>query len=103
MNTIAIPELTALSHAGRAPEITDADDLYGWLVGSWELEIHNYWGDVRRTYKPKLISAGYWKAALCKMCGSFRVHPNGPNCLILGCFLTEPHFAFGTRKFVPGR
>ena len=46
MNTIAIPELTALSHAGRAPEITDADDLYGWLVGSWELEIHNYWGDV---------------------------------------------------------
>jgi hypothetical protein len=25
-----------------APEISEADDLYGWLVGSWELDVHHY-------------------------------------------------------------
>lgn len=50
MNSLAelqsTPFLEALSHAGRAPEISEADDLYGWLVGSWELDIVNYWGDL---------------------------------------------------------
>jgi hypothetical protein len=48
MNTLTIPELTALSHQARSPEIPEADDLYGWLVGSWELEILNYWGDISK-------------------------------------------------------
>lgn len=46
MNTIAAPEIAALVHAGRAVEIGEMDDLYGWLVGSWELEVRNYWGDI---------------------------------------------------------
>ena len=31
-----------LSATGRSPEITEADDVYGWLVGSWELEVLRY-------------------------------------------------------------
>jgi hypothetical protein len=27
----------------RSPEIPDSEDVYGWLVGSWELEIKRYW------------------------------------------------------------
>jgi len=38
----------ALAAAGRAPEITDDQDVYGWLVGSWRLEVQHYAGvDVR--------------------------------------------------------
>jgi hypothetical protein len=29
---------------GRSPEIPEAADIYGWLVGSWELDVHHYWG-----------------------------------------------------------
>jgi hypothetical protein len=46
MNTITVPELTALAHVGRSLEISEADDIYGWLVGSWELDVKNYWCDV---------------------------------------------------------
>jgi hypothetical protein len=37
-----------LSAPGRAPEIPESADAYGWLVGSWELEVCRYWAvDVR--------------------------------------------------------
>jgi hypothetical protein len=29
-----------------APEIPHADDLYGWLIGSWELDVRHYRVDV---------------------------------------------------------
>ena len=32
----------ALVAADPAPEIPEADDLYGWLVGSWELAVDCY-------------------------------------------------------------
>jgi hypothetical protein len=32
---------------GRSPEIPESDDAYGWLVGSWELDIRHYRTDVR--------------------------------------------------------
>ena len=32
-----------LSAPGRAPEIPESADAYGWLVGSWELEVCRYW------------------------------------------------------------
>lgn len=32
--------------SGRSPEIPEAADAYGWLVGSWELEVRHYWIDV---------------------------------------------------------
>lgn len=28
---------------GRSNEIPEADDAYGWLVGSWELDVLHYW------------------------------------------------------------
>lgn len=35
-----------LTASGRSAEIPEAADCYGWLIGSWELEVRNYWGDV---------------------------------------------------------
>jgi hypothetical protein len=36
----------ALEAGGRSPEIPPDDDLYGFLVGSWELAVRRYWVDV---------------------------------------------------------
>ena len=35
-----------LVSAGLSPEIPKDADLYGWLVGSWELDVRNYWTDM---------------------------------------------------------
>jgi hypothetical protein len=32
-----------LAAPGRSPEIPESADAYGWLVGSWELDIYYYW------------------------------------------------------------
>jgi hypothetical protein len=34
----------ALAAPDRSPAIPDAMDIYGWLIGSWELQILRYWG-----------------------------------------------------------
>jgi len=34
---------TALAASGRSVEIPESADAYGWLVGSWELEVLHYW------------------------------------------------------------
>jgi uncharacterized damage-inducible protein DinB len=36
----------ALAAKGRSPEIPESADAYGWLVGSWELDVVRYWTDV---------------------------------------------------------
>ena len=36
-----------LAAAGRAPEIPAEADVYGWLVGSWDLDVIRYGVDVR--------------------------------------------------------
>lgn len=33
----------ALAASGRSPEIPESADVYGWLVGSWELDVLHYW------------------------------------------------------------
>jgi hypothetical protein len=35
---------TALESAQRAPDIPEAHDVYGWLAGSWDLEVRHYAG-----------------------------------------------------------
>jgi hypothetical protein len=42
---------SVLSAAGRSQEIPESADVYGWLVGSWELDVHDYLpdGTVRRS------------------------------------------------------
>ena len=35
-----------LAAPGRSAEIPESADAYGWLVGSWDLDVRNYWGDV---------------------------------------------------------
>jgi hypothetical protein len=47
MTTIEVAKVGALlavlpAH-GRAPEIPEAADAYGWLIGSWELDVYRYW------------------------------------------------------------
>jgi len=32
-----------LAASGRAPEISESADAYGWLVGNWELDVLYYW------------------------------------------------------------
>ncbi|HEX6738387.1 MAG TPA: hypothetical protein VF310_08955 [Vicinamibacteria bacterium] len=39
-------EPALLAASGRSPEIPEADDVYGWLVGSWDLDVRYYWVDV---------------------------------------------------------
>src|SRR6187549_1621423 len=34
---------TALAAPARSTEIPESDDAYGWLVGSWELDVQGYW------------------------------------------------------------
>lgn len=36
----------ALAAAGRSPEIPESADVYGWLIGSWELDVLHYRVDV---------------------------------------------------------
>jgi hypothetical protein len=41
--------LDVLVARGRAPEIPESADAYGWLIGSWELNVYRYWAkDVSR-------------------------------------------------------
>jgi hypothetical protein len=37
---------SALSASGRSPEIPESSDVYGWLIGSWELDALRYRVDV---------------------------------------------------------
>ena len=39
--------IEALAAARRSPEIPEEMDAYGWLVGSWELDVIRYGVDVR--------------------------------------------------------
>lgn len=41
----------ALIAPGRSPEIPESADVYGWLVGSWELEVYDHVSDetIRRS------------------------------------------------------
>jgi hypothetical protein len=34
--------LEILSPSGRSPEIPETLDVYGWLIGSWELDVYHY-------------------------------------------------------------
>jgi hypothetical protein len=42
--TVLADFIAVLPSKGRSPEIPEADDAYGWLVGSWELNVLHYWG-----------------------------------------------------------
>jgi hypothetical protein len=49
MTTIAAEEKTdfhsVLAAPGRSPEIPESADLYGWLIGGWDLEVYDYDAD----------------------------------------------------------
>ena len=37
---------SVLAASGRSPEIPESADAYGWLIGSWELDVRHYVVDV---------------------------------------------------------
>ena len=39
------PMARVLFSDGRSPEIPEADDIYGWLIGRWAAEVRDYEGD----------------------------------------------------------
>jgi hypothetical protein len=43
-----MPEMTmfhrALRATNRSPDLPESMDAYGWLVGSWDLDVQRYWG-----------------------------------------------------------
>jgi hypothetical protein len=52
--------LEGLTSTGRSAEIPQAHDVYGWLVGSWELEVKRYWAqDVSRQNIQGEVHAGW--------------------------------------------
>lgn len=44
MQPTASAFLAALATSARSPDIPESADLYGFLVGSWELDVLHYWG-----------------------------------------------------------
>lgn len=59
-NDLPHPFLTALATSGRATEIDEADDVYGWLVGSWSLQVLHYRGfDLRNEGLTGEVHAGW--------------------------------------------
>lgn len=52
--------LSALAAPARAPDIDEADDVYGWLVGSWSLQVLHYRGfDLRGEGLTGEVHAGW--------------------------------------------
>lgn len=47
MNTLRAGEsvFTAIAAEDRASSIDEKDDIYGWFVGSWDLDVQVYWGE----------------------------------------------------------
>lgn len=61
-----------LTAPGRSPEIPESADAYGWLIGSWELDVYHYWGltSPPAASRAKLISVGCSRAGPCRTSGS---------------------------------
>jgi hypothetical protein len=52
--------LSALASPSRAPDIAEADDVYGWLTGSWSLQVLHYRGfDLRGEGLTGEVHAGW--------------------------------------------
>ncbi|SMG27851.1 hypothetical protein [Paraburkholderia susongensis] len=58
-NDLAGGFLAALSAPARAADIPAADDLYGWLIGSWEMDVLHYRVDMRSAPRRGEIHFGW--------------------------------------------
>lgn len=61
--TLDTPQVSlqpVLLSSGRSPDISDSDDVYGWLCGSWDLEVMRYRGiEVSRQGLDGEVHAGW--------------------------------------------
>jgi hypothetical protein len=94
---------SALATAGRSHEIPEALDAYGWLIGSWELELVGYddEGNVMHTTGEAHLHE-CWKAALCRTYLSIRPDQIADRILRNSRIGTAQQFAFMTRPSRPG-
>jgi hypothetical protein len=51
--------LSALSAPARAADIAAMDDLYGWLIGSWDMDVVHYRADLRNAPRRGEIHFGW--------------------------------------------
>lgn len=59
-NNLSHAFLSAVASPGRTGEIDEADDVYGWLVGSWSLAVLHYRGfDLRGEGLTGEVHAGW--------------------------------------------
>ena len=70
---------TEIQAAGRSPEIPESADVYGWLIGSWELAL-----TITERKEPFAVarerrtSNGRSKAAPCRTFGSYLAVRSAP-------------------------
>ena len=93
-----------LAAPGRSPTIPESMDVYGWLVGSWDLAVLRYWGiDVARAAsRARSISAGCSRAEPFRTSGSCRGARSAPGTRSRLRTCMAPRFACGIRGSRPG-
>src|SRR2546427_13085112 len=91
----------ALAASGRSAEIPDSADAYGWLVGSWELEVCHYHGTdlLARRVKGEVHFAWVLEGALSRTCGSILHGRSAPRTRTRRATHTGPRSASGTHRF----
>ncbi|MFT4069824.1 hypothetical protein [Paraburkholderia sp.] len=58
-NDLANDFLATLSAPARAADISAGDDLYGWLIGSWDMDVMHYRADLRSAPRRGEIHFGW--------------------------------------------
>jgi len=74
--------LEALPFSQKAPELADVDDIFGWLVGSWEMDAVLHDAD-RRLHRSKASCTppGCWGAERSRIYSFSRAQPTAlPAC-----------------------
>jgi hypothetical protein len=71
-----IPEafLAALPAEGPSPDLAHTDNIFGFLIGSWEVDavFYDSKGDMQKT-KGEVHASGFWRVEQFKICSSFHV------------------------------
>lgn len=80
--TIAGGFLEALPFPEKSPEISDRDDIFGWMIGSWEMEAVLYDNDGRE-HEPRVSCKrrGCPRGEQFRTCSFFRAGRTAPAAL----------------------
>jgi hypothetical protein len=77
--TILSGLLNALPSEGKSSDLADVDDIFGWMIGSWDVEAVLYDSNGREhRMKGRSTRHGCWKVEQFKTSSFFRVEPTAP-------------------------